>query len=172
MPDPGGIKAGLISKPYGLQGKVHLILQQGTGITIETGDPLFINMDGQRVPFFVTGIDVVATDQAIVEFEFIDSLEEARKVSGCEVFFDPSRHPDRHIQRPDPEQLVGFRAVDREKGGVGVITGFMPHELNPVLIVEHEEREYMIPVSEDLITRIDPELQIIYFNLPEGLFQV
>ncbi len=172
MPDPGGRKAGLISKPYGLHGKVHLILQQGTGITIETGDPLFIDLDGQRVPFFVTAIDVLANDQAIVKFEFIESLEEAKKVSGCEVFFDPSRHPVRHIQTSDIAQLVGFRVVDRERGDVGIISGYMPHELNPVLIVDHDQKEYMIPVSEDLITRIDPDRQVIHFNLPEGLFHV
>ena len=171
MPDPGGRKAGFISKPYGLQGKVHLILQKGAGITIEIGDPLFIILDGQRVPYFVEEVDMVADDQAIIQFEFIERLEDARKVSSCEVYFDPSKTPADSEQRPDPEDLVGFRAMDVEKE-IGIITGFLSHGLNPVFIVEHGDREIMIPVNEDLITGIDPDLQIIYFELPEGLIQL
>lgn len=172
MPEPGGRKAGFISKPYGLHGKVYLILQKATGITIEKGDPLFITLDGQRVPYFVEEIEMVAEDQAVISFEFIDNLEEARKVSGCEVFFDPSRYPVRNGEGSDPENLVGFRAMDRKGLDIGLITGVLSHELNPVFLVEHGDREIMIPVNEDLISGIDPVLQIIYFDLPEGLIHL
>lgn len=172
MQDPGGRKAGFISKPYGLHGKVHLILQQGTGLIIEKGDPLFIDIDGQRVPFFVEEIDTLAVDQALVDFEFIDTLEEARKISGCEVFFDPSRSTVPKKPGQDLANLVGYRAMDRDKGDIGTITGYMPHELNPIFMVQRGEREILIPVNEDLISGIDPARQIIYFELPEGLIQL
>lgn len=172
MPNPGGIKAGFISKPYGLHGKVHLILQQGTGLIIEKGDPLFIDIDGQRVPFFVEEIEMLAVDQATVAFEFIDRLEEARKVSGCEVYFDPSRSTVAGRSASDLENLVGYRAMDLDIGDIGNITGYMPHEHNPIFMVKYREREILIPANEELISGIDPAKQIIYFELPEGLIQL
>ena len=51
MPVQGGVKAGKISKPYGLHGELNMILDPEAGKQIETNNPLFINIDGQRVPF-------------------------------------------------------------------------------------------------------------------------
>ncbi len=67
MAEPGGIKAGKISKPYGLQGEVHIILIPSTAKFIEPGTPLFIDLDGQRVPFFMESVDLVSDEQAIVD---------------------------------------------------------------------------------------------------------
>ena len=88
---PDGAKAGKISKPYGLRGEVHIILEPEAGNYIEPDYPLFIDLDGQRVPFFVEEVELVSADQAIIKFEFVQSLEEARTISGCKLYFDPDR---------------------------------------------------------------------------------
>jgi 16S rRNA processing protein RimM len=172
MPDPGGIKAGNISKPYGLRGKVNLILESGAGEEIEEGSPLFISIDGQRVPFFVEEFEQISDDQAIIKFEFIDSVEEAGKMTGCEVFHDPARLQTSPDSSPVHAQVVGYRAIDRELGNVGLISGYLYHAFNPVFLVAHEGRELMIPATDDLIDHIDFNSRTIYFRLPEGLIDL
>ena len=94
---PDRTKAGTISKPYGLRGEVNILLEPEAGKYIEPDHPLFIDIDGQRVPFFVEEVELVSADQAIVKFEFIESLEEAKKVAGCSLYFDDAEMPKAEI---------------------------------------------------------------------------
>ncbi len=166
---PGGVKAGKISKPYGLQGQVNIILDSDTGKHIEIDNPLFINIDGQRVPFFVEKFDLVSFDQAIVKLEFINSIEEARVVSGCEVYIEPNTKPTSQPATNDLNVLLGYEAFDQELGYLGKITDYVQHDLNAVLIVDHNGLELLIPAVDELITQINHKERSIHFQLPEGL---
>jgi len=169
MLDPEGEKAGKISKPSGLRGEVNIILEPETGIYIKPDIPLFIDIDGQRVPFFVEEVELVSTDLAIVKFEFIDTLESAREVAGCFLYFDSgqkSRSPD---TANDLSYLTGYMASDRESGLLGKIIDYLPHPMNPVFIIASEKGELMVPAVRDFIESISPEELSVQFILPSGL---
>jgi len=169
---PDGAKAGKISKPYGLHGEVIIILEPGAGNNIEPDNPLFIDIDGQRVPFFVEEAELISKDQAIVKFEFIDSLETARKVSGCSVYFDISKQPDTLKKGEDLARLIGYTASDKVIGPLGRIADYLPHHMNPIFVIQSESRELMVPAAQDFIEHINPREQTVRFNLPEGLTEL
>lgn len=166
---PDGVKAGFISKPYGLRGEVNIILEPQAGNNIEPDNPLFIEIDGQRVPFFVEEMELISRDQAIVKFEFIDCLEDARKVSRCMLYFDPRHQAESLETGDDLANLTGFTASDRESGLLGTITDYLPHPMNPVFVIQAEGKELMVPAVRDFIEHINPEKQSIQFILPDGL---
>ena len=166
---PEGAKAGKITKPYGLRGEVNIILESQAGNYIEPDNPLFIDIDGQRVPFFVEEVELVSRDQAIIKFEFVDSLEAAREVSGCHLFFDPGHQFTSTEAGDELANLVGYTAFDRESGKLGKITDYLPHPMNPVFIIQSENKELMVPAVQDFIDHINPIEQSIHFKLPEGL---
>lgn len=166
---PDGTKAGKISKPNGLRGGVNIYLTPDAGNHIEPNNPLFIDIDGQRVPFFVEEVELVSRDQAIIKFEFIDSLEAAREVSGCHLFFDPKHQPRPVEAGDDMSNLVGYTASDRMSGLSGTISDYLPHPMNPVFVIQAGDKELIVPAVEDFIEHINPEEQSIQFILPEGL---
>jgi 16S rRNA processing protein RimM len=166
---PEGAKAGKISKPYGLQGEVNVILEPRAGNNIEPDSPLFIIIDGQRVPFFVEEVELVSTEQAIIKFEFLNSLEEAREVSGCALYFDPRQQPEHADKGEDLATLVGYIASDKSLGRLGNISDYLPHPMNPLFVIKSEDRDLMIPAVWDFIERIDPRDQSVHFILPEGI---
>ena len=166
---PEGAKAGKISKPYGLRGEVNVILEPRVGNNIEPDNPLFIEIDGQRVPFFVVEVELISGDQAIIKFDFIDSLEDARKVSGCKLYFDPRHQPDLLETGDDLANLIAYQATDREQGLLGTITDYLPHPMNPVFVIQSEGKELIVPAVPDFIEHIDSEKQSVQFILPEGL---
>ena len=169
MPVPGGVKAGMISKPNGLQGKVNMILNPQAGKLIKTESPLFINLDGQRVPFFVEELEFVSFDMAIVKFEFIDSVEKAREISGCEVYLDTNQKAVSQNDTSDFSRLIGFEAHDQETGYLGKVTDYIASDKNPVLVIEFERKELLVPAVKALIQDINYDEQSIHFNLPDGL---
>lgn len=169
---PGGVKAGKITKPHGLRGEVNIILEPEAGNYIETDNPLFIDIDGQRVPFFVEEVELVSKDQAIIKFEFIDTLETAREVSGCSLYFDNSHQPDSIEAGDDLANLIGYTASDRESGLLGKISDYLPNPMNPVFVIQSESKELMVPAVRDFIDHINPKKQSIQFILPEGLTEL
>lgn len=166
---PDGAKAGKISKPYGLRGEVHIILEPEAGNYIEPDYPLFIDLDGQRVPFFVEEVELVSADQAIIKFEFVQSLEEARTISGCNLYFDPDRVSVPHQKSEDMSVLVGYLATDINHGNLGNISAYIPHNMNPVFVIDHQGNELLVPAVEEFIKRIDTKNGEVQFILPEGL---
>lgn len=166
---PGGTKAGFITKPYGLRGEVYSILEPEAGQYLETDYPLFIELDGQRVPFFVEELEILAEDQAIIKFEFIDSPEAARVVSGCPMYFDKGGPSGSSQTEEYLADLIGFSASDRASGFQGTITDYLAHPMNPMFLIQIEEKELMVPAVRDFIEHIDVTARTVQFNLPEGL---
>ena len=169
---PEGAKAGKITKPYGLRGEVNIILESQAGNYIEPDNPLFIDIDGQRVPFFVEAVELVSGDQAIIKFEFIDSVDAAREVSGYFLFFDPSHQSDSIEPGDELSKLVGYTATDRESGMLGKIADYLPHPMNPMFVIKSEKMDLMVPAVKDFIDHINSEEQSILFNLPKGLTEL
>ena len=169
MPVPGGVRAGKISKPYGLKGEMNVILDPRSGNKIKVNNPLFIAIDGQRVPFFVLEIEWISNDQAIIKFEFINSIEEAKTFSGCEVYLEHAENNSSQESDHDLSKLIGFEAFDQENEFLGKVIDFVSHEFNPVLVINHKGRELLIPAATELIAHIDLQKGSIHFNLPEGI---
>ena len=166
---PDGAKAGKISKPNGLRGEVNIILEPKAGNNIEPDNPLFIDIDGQRVPFFVEEVELLSKDQAIIKFEFIDTLDAARKVSGCPLYFDIRHHPETMEVEEDLARLIGYTASDSKSGPLGLIADYLPHSMNPVFVIQFENKELLVPAVMDFIEHINTKEKAVQFILPEGL---
>jgi len=169
MPVQDGARAGKVSKPYGLSGSVHLILEPAAGELIEPGNPLFIEIDGQRVPFFIEDYEQVAADQAIVKFEFIESIEEARRISGCDLYLKGSWRLPGSSPGGEFEKVTGYEAYDLTHGYLGKVTGYLHEEMNPLFLISHRGNEIMVPAVREIISKIDHRKRTIRFDLPEGL---
>lgn len=168
----GYLHLGKISKPYGLQGELILALQSGTEEHITEGNPLFVELDGQRVPFFIEEAERNADRQAIVKLEFVDSLDEAKRMAGCSLYLLETATAKSETRSGDPASLNGYTAVDRTMGELGEISGFIPGEANPLWLIEYRGREIMVPASQDFIISIDHTDQSILLDLPEGISEL
>jgi 16S rRNA processing protein RimM len=130
---------------------------------------LFIDLDGQRVPFFIESAELVGAGQAIVKVEFIDSLEEARKVIACDVYLDQKLTQEADSTGGVPGQMIAYRAVDRRLGEIGVISEHIPNEMNPVWVIKNAGKEIIIPATEDFIQSVDHINKVLHLDLPEGI---
>ena len=168
----GGVKVGKISKPYGLQGEVRIILIPVLAQKLKVGNPLFIDIDGQRIPFFMEALDLVSDDQAIVKVEFVNSVEEARKVCGKDVYIEAFDSGDEVLPADTNNPLIAYSVFDQTLGEIGVLTDYIPNKMNPVWVVENEGREILIPATEDFIQKIDHKNKVLHLDLPEGIMEL
>jgi len=139
---------------------------------IKTGTPLFVDLDGQRVPFFIEEIEPVARDQAILKLEFIESVEDAKKVSGREIFLDPAAWPKHDQISDEPGMLIGYQVRDCNLGELGEITGYQPEKMNPMWFVRMKGKEIMVPATSAFIIKTDHRGRVVLLDLPEGITEL
>jgi 16S rRNA processing protein RimM len=170
MPEAGN-HIGTLVKPHGYKGEMLLkgkpeILQKLT-----EGIPLFIAIDGQRVPFFIEEIhNDTPAEKVIIRFEFIDSKDTAGRFVSCEVYTDPEPSPGSNTEMRLSDYR-GFGCTDRSSGAELTVTDFIESSENPILVLDHKGNEVLLPLNADFILNIDPEARTIEAAFPEGLLE-
>lgn len=165
-------KIGKLGKPHGVRGEVSFMLTDDVFDRVDA-DYLVLDIDGILVPFFLEEYRFRSDELALVKFEEIDTQEQARNLTGCEVFFP------RHLSDSDEESLswaeiIGFSLFDAQTGKeVGTIDSVDDNTINILFEVTTDEgKEVLIPASEDLIEGVDAKEHTITVRLPEGILDL
>ncbi|MDX9882764.1 MAG: ribosome maturation factor RimM [Prolixibacteraceae bacterium] len=163
-------KIGSIQKPHGIKGELSVRFQEQFYETLEKADTLFIEADGLLVPFFITGdgIRFRTGDSAIITLEWVNTEEEARKLTGFSVYVknDDIKGDDNFF---DFRILEGFLLIDQRKSPVGKIGPIHDFSGNVVLEVNYHGKKIMVPFNEDFLIGIDQDRRILALDLPDGL---
>jgi 16S rRNA processing protein RimM len=59
--------------------------------------------------------------------------------------------------------------IDSVHGHIGVIQSINDTTAQALFEVEKEDKQLLIPVNDDIITKVDRENKCIFVNTPEGL---
>lgn len=166
------VKVGLITKSHGVDGE--LVVRAHTGFTSDdlTYEFLFVELDGGLVPYYVEEVRLKNGEEALVKFEYVDTQDEARRLSGAEVFFSREwldvSEGDFSIG-----SVIGFEARDAKVGVLGTIDDIDDsNNANMLFVINHGGDELLVPVADDFIKSIDTDNKVIYFELPEGLLDL
>lgn len=166
-------KIGKIGKPHGVNGEVSFMFDDDVFDRVDS-DYLVLLVDGILVPFFFEEYRFKNGDTALVKFADIDTKEQARKLSGCDVFFDRSL-AERDEEGLSLHAIGGFTLIDVASGGhaVGEITYVDDSTENILFNVRTSEgKDILIPATEDFIINIDTDKREIKVSLPDGLLDL
>lgn len=162
-------KIGRIGKTHGVRGEVTM---QFTDDIFDTADAdyLVLDIDGILVPFFIDEYRFKNDSVAIMKFTDIDTPQQAQTLTDCNVFFPRSIAADTS-EDISLSQIIGFKLMDAGTGNtVGTITAIDDSTINTLFEVKGEDgTELLIPASEELITDINPDTQILTTVIPAGL---
>ena len=161
-------KIGKLGKAHGIKGEISFLFDDDVFDRMDA-DYLVLDIDGILVPFFIEEYRFKTDSNALMKFEGIDSQEQARDLTGCDVFF-----PRDMVNEEEGDlswaSLVGFDLVDAETGKtIGKISSIDDTTIN--ILFELEDGK-LIPASEELITDVDTKKQQIIINLPEGILEL
>jgi len=160
-------RIGRLGKAHGVKGELTFMFDDDVFDRTDA-DYLVLEVDGILVPFFIEEYRFRSDTTALVKFEDIDTVERARQLTGCDVYF-PRALADGD-EAPSLSMLVGFDLVDATTGTkVGTIAAIDDSTVN--LLFELEDGR-LIPANDDLITDIDTKHKVIKMNIPEGLLEL
>lgn len=163
------LQIGSTQKPYGIKGEIIIRFRKAEYADVET-EYYYLEIEGIPVPFYIEEFTYLTDVTARVKFEDIDGEKTAAQYVNTPVFLP------RDLIRSSPPQsepawdyFVGYTVYDQHGTNLGVIEEVDDSTMNVLLIVKKDEKEYLIPATEDFIAAIDEENKLIEMYLPEGL---
>ena len=166
------IYIGQIAKLHGYKGGVSLFLDVTHPEEYMDMEPFFIEIDGLLTPFFVESFKLKNKGFAAVKFQGIDSEQEARSLLKKKVFIPESELKELDESNFYDHEVIGYEVEDVVKGEIGKVTAIADLKQNPLLIVEFEDKEILLPIFEGLIVKVDRKLKRLKVKAPDGLIDL
>ena len=79
-------KIGRLGKPHGVKGEISMQVDDDVFDRVEA-DFLILKVDGILVPFYMEEYRFRSDTTALIKFEDVDTVEQARQLTNCDVFF-------------------------------------------------------------------------------------
>lgn len=166
------ILLGTLAKPHGTKGSLLIRFSGLKAEEFRDKGLVFIEIDGLPVPFFVESFQEKTDVSAILKLEGIDSETKAREFAGCSVFVMKDQVKGKTIALAGTTEIRGYRVSDIHLGFIGFAEKITNLPTNPLLLVKRNDKEYLIPVHENIIRYIDKKQGLIQIDAPDGLFEI
>ena len=165
-------KIGKLGKPHGVKGEITFAITDDVFDRVDA-DYLILDIDGLLVPFYIEEYRFKNDENVLVKFEDIDTQEQVRAYTGCEVFF-PRHLSDSEEENMSWAEIIGFQLVDATTGLViGTIDHVDDSTINLLFeITTPAGKELLIPASNDFIHEVDAGQRVIKMQLPEGILEL
>ena len=159
---------GKLGKTHGVKGEISFLFDDDVFDRVDA-DYLILKIDGILVPFFIEEYRFKSDSNALMKFEGIDTQEQARDLTGTDVYF-PRSLADSDDGTLTWSVLVGFDIIDADSGRtVGRIASVDDSTLNILFCLDDGR---LIPASEDLIIAVDQQARSLTMHIPASLLEL
>ena len=165
------LQVGSTQKPYGIKGEIIIRFRKAEYADIDT-EYYFLEIEGIPVPFFVEEFTYSTDVTARVKFEDVDDETAAARYVNTDVYLPRDLVKLQAEQETaDWDYFTGFTVIDQYGKRLGIIEEVDNSTMNVLFVVKNDQKEYLIPATEDFIEAIDEEENLIEMFLPDGLIE-
>lgn len=151
-----------ILKSHGTDGGILIGLYDIDIQDIDKTEPVFIEIDGLPVPFFIESLQQRGNTRAIARLTDVHDLRDAEELVGLELLTEGDEEEE------EEADFTGWTVYDGDRR-IGTVNDMAPIPGNLCLYVQTVHGEEMIPLHEDLVCEVDPDTRTLVLELPEGL---
>jgi len=162
---------GKLGKPWGHQGELTVHLEEVDIDEITHAGSIFVDIDGQRIPFFFSKLYEKGRD-TLIKFDDFHDPQSASILVGRDIYAPPGHLADGSDESWDPEEFVGLLVRDEKHGDLGEVTALEGNAKNPVLVIMLGSQEVMVPLVDEMIVDINMEERSLLIRTPEGLIDL
>ncbi|WP_396155682.1 ribosome maturation factor RimM [Flavobacterium sp.] len=163
---------GKIAKKFSFKGEVLLYLDTDEPELYENMESVFVEFNNNLVPFFISTSSLHKNDFLRVQFEDVDTEEEADSIMNCEVYLPLSMLPKLTGNKFYFHEVIGFEIEDKRLGIFGKIVSINDTTAQPLFEVLNGNVELLIPMIDHFLVEIDRKNKKVIMDLPEGLVEM
>jgi len=171
MADKNFYYLGTLTKPFGLKGALCAYFDVDDCERYLDLDAVFIETDGEMLPYMIEDLQFRGNNQFVIKLQDVD-IDNVREFVQTELYLPLSRLPKLTGNRFYFHEVIGFQVVDEQLGEIGTCKGFMELTNNPLMQVDYDGTEILIPASSEFVTNVDRENKTLHVTTPEGLVEL
>ena len=163
---------GKVAKKFSFKGEVLIYLDTDEPELYENMESVFVEFNKNLVPFFIKNSSLHKNDFLRVQFEDVDSEEEADSILNCEVYLPLNMLPKLSGNKFYFHEVIGFEIEDKRLGVFGKIVSINDSSAQPLFEVINGNVEILIPMIDQFLVKIDRTNKKVIMDLPEGLVEM
>lgn len=163
---------GKITKTSGYKGSLVFFFDVDNTNNYTGLEAVFVDMNDELVPFAIQKISFKSAKSAIVQLEDISEEESAVALVGFDLYLPLSYLPKLEGNKFYYHEVIGFKVIDANAGELGKVKEVLDQSSQAILVIEHDTKEILIPITDDIITTVDRKAKNIKVNTPPGLIDI
>lgn len=163
---------GKIVRTFGSKGEVIFQVDAEIFTQIKKLESVFLKINENLVPFFIERIQPKSKGQVLVKLLDVESADEAQLLAGSAVYIARTLLPRQKKSAAFSFEIEGFKVNDAAHGEIGIVQSVIEMPQQSLLSVMFNGKEILVPIVEEIITKVDRGSKTIYIAAPEGLIEL
>ncbi len=163
---------GKIVSQYSFKGEVLVKLDTDEPEIYETMESVFVALRNNLVPFFISKCRLHKSQLLRIDFEDVNSEDDANKIMGSELYLPLSFLPELTGNKFYFHEVIGFQVFDDIHGNIGTIQSINDTTSQALFEIKKGDKQVLIPVNDNIITKVDRKNKTIHVTTPEGLVEL
>jgi len=162
---------GKIIRTHGYKGGLKAIFDVDQPQEYRELDMVFIESKGQLIPWIIDNIHF-ENNKANLVLNDVKDMEGAEKLVGHYLYLPQELLPKLTGNKFYYHEVIGFKVHDKNHGDIGVIDRIIELPNNPLFAISFNNKEILLPVSDEIIVKVDRRKKMIGVDVPEGLIEI
>lgn len=160
---------GKIVSKHSYKGEVLVKLDTDEPEIYENMESVFVALGNNLVPFFIERCRLHKSSLLRIRFDAVKDEASANNIIGSELYLPLDMLPELTGNRFYFHEVIGFALEDEKHGFIGTITGVNDMSSQALFELDLEGKQLLIPITDDIIQKVDRPQKTIYVSTPEGL---
>jgi 16S rRNA processing protein RimM len=162
---------GYLAKPHGLKGAFHVFMDVDDPYEYEDLDAVFVQQGNEMVPYFIEDLQI-RDNLNLMNLEGIESLDAAKELVGSKLFLPAAMLPKLKDNQFYYHEIIDYQVNDQVLGTLGTVKEVYSTGAQDVIIMIYQGVEVLIPLTDEIVPKVDKQNKVIITHLPDGLLEV
>nr|WP_321414734.1 ribosome maturation factor RimM [uncultured Allomuricauda sp.] len=163
---------GKVVSKYSFKGEVLVKLDTDEPDIYDNMESVLVSLGNNLVPFFIDRCRLHKSNLLRIDFEEVKDEPTADNLIGAELYLPLTMLPPLTGNKFYYHEVIGFTIMDEVHGDIGVIESINDSASQDLFEIKKGDKELLIPVTDDIITKVDRENKTIHVKTPEGLVEL
>lgn len=136
-------------------------------------DAVLVETKTGLIPYMIDKIIIRAENEALIHFQDINNEEDAEKLKGKSLWLPVAALPKLSGNKFYFHEVMGWKVTDETFGDIGCIKDIFENVQYPLFQIIHPSgKEILIPLTDQIVKKVDRNNQSIHIAAPDGLINV
>lgn len=160
---------GKIVSKYSFKGEILVKLDTDDPELYQNLESVFVSLGSNLVPFFIDRCRLHKSDLLRIDFEEVKTESDADRIMGSALYLPLNMLPKLTGDKFYFHEIIGFTMMDAVHGNIGTIQSVNDSTAQALFEVQKGDKQLLIPITDQIITKVDRENKTISVATPEGL---